>query len=125
MLKHKRQNNSFERHHTLANATISENTARNHRLLPAKFVSELRIRKNPMGLDLGVKSKSAISRLKKIAGGNTLRNHVEGQGRNPISLEDRYVALVAKRKRNSTLGRIAASLATATGTHLSARTISP
>ncbi|GFU61836.1 hypothetical protein TNCV_4564811 [Trichonephila clavipes] len=41
-----------------------------------------------------------------------------------LEVEDRYVAPVVKRNRNFTLGHIAANLATATGTHVSARTIS-
>lgn len=70
-------------------------------------------------------SKSVISRLKKAAeGGNALRKHAGGRGRNTTPSEDRYVALVAKRHRNFTPRQIAANLATATGTHVSARTIS-
>ncbi|XP_055932859.1 uncharacterized protein LOC129962883 [Argiope bruennichi] len=67
-------------------------------------------------------SKSVISRLKKAAEcGNALQKHAGGRGRNTTSLEDRYVALVAKRNRNLTPDQIAA---TATGKHVSARTIS-
>ncbi|GFX28805.1 hypothetical protein TNCV_4250441 [Trichonephila clavipes] len=70
-------------------------------------------------------SKSIISRLKKVTDGeNALRNDAKGQGRNAIPLEDRYVAFIAERKRNFTPSRIAASLATTTGTHVSARPIS-
>ncbi|XP_055927987.1 uncharacterized protein LOC129959189 [Argiope bruennichi] len=70
-------------------------------------------------------SKSVISRLKKASkGGNALQKHAGGRGRNTTPLEDRYVALVVKRNRNLTSGQIAANLATATGTHFSARTIS-
>ncbi|GFW68329.1 hypothetical protein TNCV_2263191 [Trichonephila clavipes] len=69
--------------------------------------------------------RSVISRFKKVAeGGNALRSHAEGQSRYTTPLEDRYVALGAKWNRNFTPGRIAANLATATGMHVSARTIS-
>ncbi|GFV11446.1 hypothetical protein TNCV_1695711 [Trichonephila clavipes] len=47
--------------------------------------------------------------------GNALRSHAEGQGRNTMPLEDRYVALVAKRNRHFPPGRIAANLSTAIG----------
>ncbi|GFW70350.1 hypothetical protein TNCV_4914701 [Trichonephila clavipes] len=58
-------------------------------------------------------SKSVISLLKKIAeGGNALRSHAESRGRNTTLLKDHYVALVTKRNRNFTPGRIAANLAT-------------
>ncbi|GFX41610.1 hypothetical protein TNCV_3110061 [Trichonephila clavipes] len=52
------------------------------------------------------------------------QNHAEGQGRKIVTLEDRHVALVAKRNRNFSPGRIASNLATVTGTHVSARVIS-
>ncbi|GFW58672.1 hypothetical protein TNCV_378551 [Trichonephila clavipes] len=59
-------------------------------------------------------SKSVIWRFKKVVeGGNALRNHAEGQGRNTIPVEDYYVVLVVKRNRNFTPGRIAAYQATA------------
>ncbi|GFX35484.1 hypothetical protein TNCV_102911 [Trichonephila clavipes] len=60
-------------------------------------------------------SKSAISRLRKHAG---------GRGKSTTPSEDRYVALVGKRNRRFNPGQIAANLATATGTRVSARTIS-
>lgn len=70
-------------------------------------------------------SKSVISRLNKAAeGGNALRKHAGGRGRNTTPQEDRFVSLVAKRNRNATPSQIAADLAAATGTHVSARTIS-
>ncbi|KAF8794782.1 hypothetical protein HNY73_002717 [Argiope bruennichi] len=50
-------------------------------------------------------SMNIISRLKKAAeGGNALKRHDKGRGRNTTPLEDRYVALVAKGNRNLTLG---------------------
>ena len=70
-------------------------------------------------------SKSAISRLKKTAkGGNAMRKHAGGHGRKITSQEDRYVSLVEKRNKKITPSEIAAELATVTGTHISARTIS-
>lgn len=70
-------------------------------------------------------AKSVISRLKKAAeGGNAMRKHAGGRGRNTTPQEDRYVSLVAKRNRHLTPSQIAADLATATGTNVSARTIS-
>ncbi|KAF8794533.1 hypothetical protein HNY73_002507 [Argiope bruennichi] len=49
--------------------------------------------------------RSVISRLKKAAEGrNALPNHAGGRGRNTTTLEDRYVALVAKMNRNLTPG---------------------
>ncbi|GFS60777.1 hypothetical protein TNCV_2001751 [Trichonephila clavipes] len=70
-------------------------------------------------------SKSVISLLKKAADdGNALRKYARGYGRSVKPLEDRFVALVAKSNRNFTPGLIAANLATATGMHVSARTIS-
>ncbi|GFV48491.1 hypothetical protein TNCV_2395561 [Trichonephila clavipes] len=70
-------------------------------------------------------SKSVILRLKKATeGGNALRKHAGSRGRNITPLEDRYVALVAKRNRNFTPIQIAANLATATHSHVSAKTIS-
>ncbi|GFU58128.1 hypothetical protein TNCV_696421 [Trichonephila clavipes] len=66
-------------------------------------------------------SKSIFSLLKKATeGGNALRKHGGGRGRSTTHLENHYVALVAKRNRNFTPGRMAANLATATGTHVSA-----
>ncbi|KAF8785640.1 hypothetical protein HNY73_011155 [Argiope bruennichi] len=60
-------------------------------------------------------SKSIISRLKKaVEGGNALQKHAGDRGRNTTPLEDRYIALVAKRNRNLTPGQIAANLATVT-----------
>ncbi|GFW27055.1 hypothetical protein TNCV_92811 [Trichonephila clavipes] len=50
-------------------------------------------------------SKSVVSLLKKAAeGGNTFEKHAGGRGRNNTPLEDRYVALAAKRNRNFTPG---------------------
>ncbi|GFX22447.1 hypothetical protein TNCV_3600791 [Trichonephila clavipes] len=70
-------------------------------------------------------SKGVISRLKKaVEGGNAFQKPAKGRGRNTTPLEDRYVAHVAKRNRNFTPGQIAANLATANDTHVSARTIS-
>ncbi|KAF8785899.1 hypothetical protein HNY73_011391 [Argiope bruennichi] len=70
-------------------------------------------------------SKSVASRIKKAAEGrNALQKHAGGRGGNTTLLEDRYVALMSKRNRNLTPGQIAANLATATGTHVSARIIS-
>ncbi|GFT62099.1 hypothetical protein TNCV_3812561 [Trichonephila clavipes] len=70
-------------------------------------------------------SKSVISRLKKVAGGViALRNNAEDQGRSNTPLEGRYTALVEKRNINFSPGWIATNLETATGTHVSARTIS-
>ncbi|GFW19849.1 hypothetical protein TNCV_3561521 [Trichonephila clavipes] len=70
-------------------------------------------------------SKSVISQFEKAAeDGNALRKHVRGHGRNITILEDRYVVLVAKKKRNFTSSQIAANLATTTKTHISVRTIS-
>ncbi|GFV29507.1 hypothetical protein TNCV_2728881 [Trichonephila clavipes] len=64
-----------------------------------------------------------ISRLKKASeGGKALQKPAGGCGRNAKPLEDRYVALVAKRNINFTPGQIAANLAT--DTHISARAIS-
>ncbi|KAF8791716.1 hypothetical protein HNY73_003408 [Argiope bruennichi] len=64
-------------------------------------------------------AKGVISRLKKW---KCFVKACRGRGMNITSLEDRYIALVAKKYRNLTPGRIAANLATATGTHVSART---
>ncbi|KAF8781378.1 Neutral ceramidase like protein [Argiope bruennichi] len=65
--------------------------------------------------------KSVISRLKKDAeGGNALKKHAGGRGRNTTTLEDSYVSLMAKRNRNLTPGQTAANLATASRTHVSA-----
>ncbi|GFU07991.1 hypothetical protein TNCV_1527411 [Trichonephila clavipes] len=70
-------------------------------------------------------SKSVISRLKKATGGrNALSKNAEGRGRNTTPLKDCYVALLAKRNRNSTPSQIAANLATATSMHVSTRTFS-
>ncbi|GFX82556.1 hypothetical protein TNCV_2167041 [Trichonephila clavipes] len=67
-------------------------------------------------------SKSAMPQLKKAAEGvNPLRKHAGNHGRNTTPVEDHYIALVAKRNRNSTPYQITA---TASGTHVSARTIS-
>ncbi|GFT71196.1 hypothetical protein TNCV_3001991 [Trichonephila clavipes] len=69
--------------------------------------------------------KSVILRLKKTPdGGYSLRKHARGRGRNTTPLEDRYVALVAKRSRNFPPGEIGANLASAISMHGSARTIS-
>ena len=70
-------------------------------------------------------SKTVISRLKKAAeSGNAMRKHDGGRGRKTTPQQDRCVSLVAKRNRNLTPSQIAADLATATGTRVSARTIS-
>ncbi|GFV70369.1 hypothetical protein TNCV_4797881 [Trichonephila clavipes] len=52
-------------------------------------------------------SNSIISVLKKATdGGNASQKHAGGHSRNTTPLEDRYVALVAKRNRNLTSGYI-------------------
>ena len=55
-----------------------------------------------------------------------MKKHAGGHKRIITSQEDRYVSLVVKRKRNNdSPNQIAANLAIATSTHVSARTISP
>ncbi|GFT13623.1 hypothetical protein TNCV_3830961 [Trichonephila clavipes] len=70
-------------------------------------------------------SKSVFSLLKKVAESrNALRKHDGNRCRNITPLADHYVAFVAKRKRNFIPVQIAENIATATSTHVSARTIS-
>ncbi|GFY14160.1 uncharacterized protein TNCV_3613491 [Trichonephila clavipes] len=66
-------------------------------------------------------TKSKAERCDGISGWKCLAKACWGRGRNTTPSEDHYVA---KRYRNFTPGQIAANLATATGTHASARTIS-
>ena len=70
-------------------------------------------------------SKSSILRLKKaVEGGNAMQQLAGGRRRIFTSQEDWDVSEVVKRNRNATPSQIPADLAIATGTHISARTIS-
>ncbi|GFX68429.1 hypothetical protein TNCV_3998611 [Trichonephila clavipes] len=63
----------------------------------------------------------AVGRLEADQSVNTV---AAAMGRSTTPLEDHYVALVGKKDRNVNPGRIVANLATATDTHVSAKTFS-
>ncbi|GFX55266.1 hypothetical protein TNCV_3968201 [Trichonephila clavipes] len=73
---------------------------------------------------LTIAKQQVIYAKKGAEAGNVLRKHAGGRGRNSTPLENRYVAIVAKRNRNFTPSEIVANFATATSMHVSARVLS-